>query len=67
MPKKQLDYVVSSGNVFADNMHLTPLCTRVHNGVMAWEVEFTDEFFVWWDGLDADEQDNVNLGVRLLQ
>jgi hypothetical protein len=26
---------------------------------MEWEVEFTDEFFVWWNGLDADEQDSV--------
>jgi len=48
-------------------MHLTPLCTLVHNDFMPWEVEFTDEFFAWWDGLDADEQDSVNFGVRLLQ
>ena len=34
---------------------------------MPWEVEFTDEFFAWWSGLNADEQDSVNLGVRLLQ
>jgi len=48
-------------------MHLTLLCTQVHNDTMAWDVEFTDEFFVWWESLDADEQDSVNFGVRLLQ
>lgn len=34
---------------------------------VAWDVEFTDEFGEWWDGLTADEQDSVNFGVRLLQ
>jgi hypothetical protein len=34
---------------------------------MAWEVEFTDELGLWWDGLIADEQDSVNFAVRLLQ
>jgi hypothetical protein len=34
---------------------------------MAWEVEFTDEFGVWWDSLLADEQDSIDFGVRLLQ
>ena len=26
---------------------------------MAWEVEFTDEFGAWWDGLAEDEQDAI--------
>ncbi|HZD50646.1 MAG TPA: type II toxin-antitoxin system RelE/ParE family toxin [Silvibacterium sp.] len=34
---------------------------------MAWEVEFTDEFGMWWDNLTEDEQDSINFGVRLLQ
>jgi hypothetical protein len=34
---------------------------------MAWEVEFTDEFGLWWDGLTPEEQDSINFGVRLLQ
>jgi hypothetical protein len=34
---------------------------------MPWEVEFTDEFGLWWDGLTAGEQDSANFGVRLLQ
>jgi hypothetical protein len=34
---------------------------------MRWEVEYTDEFGAWWDGLSEDEQDSINFGVRLLQ
>ena len=34
---------------------------------MAWDVEFTDEFELWWNGLTADEQDSVAFGVGLLQ
>jgi hypothetical protein len=32
-----------------------------------WEVEFTDEFEAWWDGLSEEEQDSVTFGVRLLE
>ncbi|HLG59374.1 MAG TPA: type II toxin-antitoxin system RelE/ParE family toxin [Vicinamibacterales bacterium] len=31
-----------------------------------WEVEFTDEFGTWWDGLTADEQESVAFSVGLL-
>jgi hypothetical protein len=34
--------------------------------VMFWEVEYTDEFEVWWDRLDASEQDSVDVVVGLL-
>jgi hypothetical protein len=34
---------------------------------MEWEVEFTDEFERWWNGLAEDEQDSVDQMVRLLQ
>lgn len=34
---------------------------------MAWDVEFTDEFKLWWNSLTADEQDSVAFGVGLLQ
>ena len=34
---------------------------------MLWEVEYSDEFGIWWDGLSEDEQDSINFGVRLLQ
>jgi len=33
---------------------------------MAWEVEFSDEFGEWWDGLDAAEQKSVDFSVTLL-
>ncbi len=31
----------------------------------AWEVEFTDEFQEWWDTLDSDTQDAVDVVVGL--
>ena len=30
---------------------------------MAWEIEFTDEFGGWWDGLTEDAQDDVSFGL----
>ena len=33
---------------------------------MAWEIEFTDEFEEWWDGLTARQQDAVGDKVELL-
>jgi len=32
-----------------------------------WEVEFSDEFGQWWEGLDAAEQKSVDFTVSLLQ
>jgi hypothetical protein len=32
-----------------------------------WEVEFTDEFEAWWDGLSEGEQEDIDAKVRLLQ
>lgn len=34
---------------------------------MGWEVEFTDEFGAWWDGLSEGEQESVAASVRLLE
>ena len=34
---------------------------------MAWEIEFTDEFGAWWDGLDEGEQVDVRAVVNLLR
>jgi hypothetical protein len=34
---------------------------------MAWEVEFSDEFGHWWNGLNAAEQKSIDFTVRLLQ
>lgn len=34
---------------------------------MSWEVEFTDEFGRWWEGLTEDEQDSIDVTVRLLE
>jgi hypothetical protein len=34
---------------------------------MPWEIEFTDEFGSWWDGLDESEQEDVLASVDLLR
>ncbi len=34
---------------------------------MAWEIEFTDEFGVWWDELTEDEQNAIDRTVGLLE
>jgi hypothetical protein len=34
---------------------------------MACEVEFTDEFGEWWDGLTSEEQEDIRAYVRLLE
>jgi len=34
---------------------------------VAWEVEYTDPFGAWWEGLDEAEQESVDYGVRLLE
>jgi len=33
---------------------------------MAWDVEYTDEFRVWWDTLTESQQDDVAAAVQLL-
>ncbi len=34
---------------------------------MGCEVEFTDEFELWWNGLTPDEQESVDFSVGLLE
>ena len=34
---------------------------------MAWAVEFTDEFGGWWDTLDGEEQDAIDVVVGVLE
>ena len=34
---------------------------------MAWDVEFSDEFGEWWEGLSPAEQKSVDFTVSLLQ
>ena len=34
---------------------------------MAWEVEYTDEFELWWKSLTDDEQADVNDSVELVE
>jgi hypothetical protein len=34
---------------------------------MSWEVEYTNEFEKWWDGLTFDEQESISASVALLE
>jgi hypothetical protein len=34
---------------------------------MKWEIEYTDEFGCWWDGLTGEEQESVCVIVNLLE
>ena len=34
---------------------------------MTWEVEFTDEFEIWWDALTGEEQESIAASVGLLE
>jgi hypothetical protein len=36
------------------------------SNVMDWEVEYTDQFGDWWDGLTKDEQEAVTAAVNVL-
>lgn len=35
--------------------------------MVPWDVEFTDEFGVWWESLTEEEQDSVAFSVKLLE
>ena len=35
-------------------------------GGCVWEVEVTDDFEAWWNGLAAEEQDSVDFVIELL-
>lgn len=48
-------------------MSLTPYVIHAILSFMAWEVEFTNEFGGWWDGLTEEEQESVDFCVSLLQ
>ena len=34
---------------------------------MGWDVEYTDQFEEWWDGLSEEEQDSMATVIRVLQ
>ena len=34
---------------------------------MTWNVEYTDEFYEWWDELSEGEQDDITATVELLE
>jgi hypothetical protein len=55
--------------------HPTGLKTHSIDGIfpqrysfpMSWEVEYTDEFGDWWNSLSEEEQEALDVSVRLLE
>lgn len=45
---------------------LDDICNTIHNESVVWEIEFTDEFGEWWDGLSVGEQESIRVKVELL-
>jgi hypothetical protein len=41
--------------------------TRNYIPYMEWDIEYTDQFGDWWDGLTADEQEDVRAVIILLR
>src|ERR1039457_6603436 len=44
-----------------------PILAVGYNSIVGWEVEVTDEFKAWWDGLNEAEQVSVERAVLVLQ
>jgi hypothetical protein len=56
------------GDGFATRLFFLDTVFLVWNTVcMAWTVEYTPEFEVWWDTLTEEEQDEIDPVVELLQ
>lgn len=53
----------ASGPVYS----LDGIFHRGYIRIAQWEVEYTDEFGDWWDGLSEAQQESVNAHVRLLE
>jgi len=39
----------------------------IHDIFKAWEIEFADEFEMWWGSLTAEEQESVAVSVGILE
>lgn len=56
----------SSPGPLAATYSVDRICCLAHSVVVAWDVEFTDEFGAWWETLTTEEQESVDFGVGLL-
>ncbi len=45
---------------------LDDICPGRYKLNMEWDIEYTDEFEEWWDGLTEGEQESVRASVKLL-
>jgi hypothetical protein len=58
---------IANGLACRQDILLTEYSVKPILSLVAWEVEFTDEFEGWWSNLTEDEQESVDFGVRLLE
>ena len=45
---------------------LDTICSGCYN-VRVWDIEVTDQFVEWWDGLTAEEQDPIEAAIDVLE
>jgi hypothetical protein len=64
----QAEVALESRKPFAEAFHysLYRILLARYISSVTWDVEFTDEFGRWWEGLCEEEQDSVDHYVRLL-
>ena len=55
-----------TNNLLIALLCLSTIPYQEYNCVMAWEVEYTDEFGQWWSDLTEGQQDAVASRVELL-
>ena len=48
----------------ANNLQVVQLAGSVYT--VRWEVEYTDQFEIWWESLAEEDQDRIAAAVRLL-
>ena len=47
----------------ANNLQVVQLAGSVYT--VRWEVEYTDQFEIWWESLAEEDQDRIAAAVRI--
>lgn len=59
---------MASGAGLHQDWHcLDEIFRQRHTSSMHWDVEYTDDFGIWWASLSEDEQESLDATVRLLE
>ena len=49
------------------HISLTELLPPAYTEIVPWTVEYTDQFEEWWNALDAEAQEDIDVVVRVLE